>query len=82
MCVLPKYVCVLVAQLCLTLCEPMVCRLPGSSVPWDFPGKNTEVGFHFLLQGIVLTQGSKLHLLDLTLAAGFTPSATWEALNS
>ena len=63
MCVLPKYVCVLVAQLCLTLCEPMVCRLPGSSVPWDFPGKNTEVGFHFLLQGIVLTQGSNLGLL-------------------
>ena len=26
--------------------------------PWDFPGKNTEVGCHFLLQGIFLTQGS------------------------
>jgi len=25
--------------------------------PWDFPGKNTEVGCHFLLQGIFLTQG-------------------------
>lgn len=25
--------------------------------PWDFPGKNTEVGFHFLLQGFSLTQG-------------------------
>ena len=25
---------------------------------WDSPGKNTEVGCHFLLQGIVLTQGS------------------------
>ena len=23
--------------------------------PWDFPGKNTEVGCHFLLQGIFLT---------------------------
>ena len=31
--------------------------------PWDFPGKNTEVGCHFLLQGIFLTQGSNLHLL-------------------
>ena len=26
--------------------------------PWDFLGKNTGVGSHFLLQGIFLTQGS------------------------
>ena len=26
--------------------------------PWDFPGKNTRVGSHFLLQRIFLTQGS------------------------
>ena len=26
--------------------------------PWDFPGKSTGVGFHLLLQGIFLTQGS------------------------
>ena len=26
--------------------------------PWDFPGKNTGVGCHLLLQGIFLTQGS------------------------
>ena len=25
--------------------------------PWDFLGKDTGVGFHFLLQGIFLTQG-------------------------
>ena len=31
--------------------------------PWDFPGKNTGVGCHFLLQGIFTTQGSNLHLL-------------------
>ena len=24
--------------------------------PWDFLGKNTAVGYHFLLQGIFLTQ--------------------------
>ena len=33
---------------------------------WDSPGKNTEVGCHFLLQGIFLTQGLNpchLHLL-------------------
>ena len=26
--------------------------------PWDFPGKDTGVGCHFLLQGIFPTQGS------------------------
>ena len=26
--------------------------------PWDFPGKSTGVGFHFLFQGIFPTQGS------------------------
>ena len=31
--------------------------------PWDFPGKNTGVGCHFLLQGTVLTQGSNLCFL-------------------
>ena len=31
-----------VAHLCLTLCDPMECSLPGSSV-WDFPGKDTGV---------------------------------------
>ena len=31
--------------------------------PWDSPGKNTGVGFHALLQGIFLTQGSNLCLL-------------------
>ena len=31
--------------------------------PWDFPGKNSEVGCHFLLQGIFLTRGLNLHLL-------------------
>ena len=31
--------------------------------PWDFPGKNTGVGCHFLLQGIFQTQGSNLCLL-------------------
>ena len=31
--------------------------------PWDFPGKNTGVGCHFLLQGIFPTQGSNPGLL-------------------
>ena len=42
----PKAVCVLVTQLCPTLCDPT--RFLWS---WDFPDKNTGVGCHFLLQG-------------------------------
>ena len=33
--------------------------------PWDFPGKNTEVCCHFLLQGILPIQGPNQHLLCL-----------------
>ena len=33
--------------------------------PSDFPGKNTGVGCHFLLQGIFWTQGLNLHFLYL-----------------
>ena len=33
--------------------------------PWNFPGKNTGVGCHFLLQGIFPTQGSKPCLFHL-----------------
>ena len=31
--------------------------------PWDLPGKNTGVGYHFLLQGIFPTQALNLHLI-------------------
>ena len=51
-----------VAQSCLTLCDPMDCSPLGSSVHGDSPGKDTGVGCHFLLQGILLTQGLNLGL--------------------
>ena len=35
----------------------------GGLRPWDSPGKNTGVGYHFLLQGIFPTQGWNLGLL-------------------
>ena len=41
----------LVAQSCLTLCCPMDCIPPRSSVHGDSPGKNTGVGCHAPLQG-------------------------------
>ena len=48
----------LVAQSCPTLCDPLGCSPPGSSVHGDSPGKNTGVGCHAFLQGICQTQGS------------------------
>ena len=52
-------------QSCLTVCDPMDCSLPSSSVHGDSPGKNTGVGCHLLLQGTFQTQGLNLHLLCL-----------------
>ena len=43
-------VCMLVAQSCPILCDPMGCIPPGFLCPWIFPGKNTGVGCHSLLQ--------------------------------
>ena len=43
-------------QSCPILFDPMDCSLPGSSVHGIFPGKNTGVGCHFLLQRIFPTQ--------------------------
>ena len=48
----------LAAQLYLTLCYPMDCSPPGSSVHGDSSGKKTGVGCHALLKGIFPTQGS------------------------
>ena len=63
-CPLDMTVC-LIVQWCLTLCDPMDCSPPGSSVHADSPGENTRVGCYALLQGIFPTQESKPHLLLL-----------------
>ena len=51
-----------VTQSCPILCNPIDCSPPGSC-PWGFPGKNTGMGSHSLLQGIFPTQGSDLGFL-------------------
>ena len=60
---LQNYLCLmcLVTQSCLTLCNPIE---PARLLcPWDFSGKSTRVGSHFLLQGLLQTQESNLNLL-------------------
>ena len=69
-----------------SLCDPVDCGPPGSSVHADSPCKNTGVGCRALLQGIFPTQGSNpgiepTFLTSPELAVGFfVTSATWEAL--
>ena len=56
-------------------CDPLDCRPPSLLCPWDFPGKNTRVGCHFLPHGIFPTQG--WNLSSPALAGGFC--TIWEA---
>ena len=44
--------------------QHMDCSLPGSSVHEIFPGKNTGVGCHLLLQGLFPAQGSNPRLFS------------------
>ena len=53
-------VCVYVRNwLCPTLCEPPGLYPARFLCPWSFPGKNTRVGCHFLLQGIFPDPGTE-----------------------
>ena len=56
-------ICAVRAQLHLTLCDPLGCSPPGSSVHGDSLGENTGVDCHALLQGIFPTQASNPGLL-------------------
>ena len=55
-------------QSCSTLCDPMNCSPPGSSVHGDSSGKNSRAHCHFLLQGDLPDQGSNPSLASLALA--------------
>ena len=60
-----RHLCCFIAKSFPTLLRPHGLWLARLLCPWDFPGKNTGVGCHFLLQGIFPTQGSNPHLLRL-----------------
>ena len=53
----------LIVQSCRTLCKPMDCSPPGSSVHGILQARILENTVHFLLQEIFPTQGSNLGLL-------------------
>ena len=56
------FVC-LVTKPCLTILRPYGLEPTRLLCLWEFPGKNTGVGCHFLLQGIFHTHGLNPGLL-------------------
>ena len=57
------YCCVLSCSLMANSLQNMDCNLPDFSICGIFQARNTGVGCHFLLHGIFVTQGFKLHPL-------------------
>ena len=57
------FVCMLSSSVVFSSLRPYRRQPTRLLCPWDFLGKSTEVGYHFLLQGIFPTQGSNLCLL-------------------
>ena len=75
-------VCVLVAQLCPSVCDPMNYTAHQALLSMGFSRQGYWNGMHALLQRIFLIQGSIEPMSPVSLAlAGrfFTTSATWEA---
>ena len=63
LCALPFCFCCLVVKSCLTLLWPHGLQPARLLCPWDFLGKKTGVGCHFLFQGMFPMEPSKLCLL-------------------
>ena len=75
--------CCLVAKPCPTPSRPHGLQPARLLCPWDFPGRNPEVGSHFLLQGIFSTQGLNLHLSVPCIGRWILYYfSTWEALST
>ena len=64
----------LVAQSCLTLCNPMDCSPPASSVHGNPTGKNTRVGCHALLNILHSVQFSRSVVSDSLWPHGLQPA--------
>ena len=60
---LPWWPCVQVSEWVLSCVQPHGLQPIRRLCPWAFPGENTGIGCHFLLQGLFLTQDLSLCLL-------------------
>ena len=59
-------------QLCLTLCHPNGLEPSRLLCQWNFPGRNTGVGCHFLLQGSSQHRDQSVSPMSLVLAGRFS----------
>ena len=77
------YCCCSVTKSCLTLLQPYELQSARLLHPWNFPGKNTGVSCHSLLQRIFPTQAlNPCLLLAFCIAGGFFTSESLGSLCS
>ena len=62
-CVFSNFVVVQLLSHVQHFCDPHELQHAKLLCPWDFTGKNTGIGCHFVFQGIFPTQGSNPYLL-------------------
>ena len=74
--------CCLVAESCLTLCNPMDYNLSDSSVHSSSQVRNTGEDCHFLLQEIFPNCGSNLRLLHWQMDSFFTTEPSGKPLKN
>ena len=72
----------LVTHLCLTLCDPVDCSLPGSSVHGDSPGKNTGMGCHAPSRGSSQPRSPTMQMESLPCPPVSIVIYTWQILSS
>ena len=83
LCISRLYICTCIHAVTLVVPDslrPYGCQPARLLCPWDFPGMNTGVGCHALLQGIFPIQGLNSCLITSPALAGgfFTANAAWE----
>ena len=71
------YACVCVCSAMSDSLQPCGLKPASFLLPWDFPGKDTGLGCHFLLQRIFLTWGSLESLKSRDLLSLLSPH--WQA---
>ena len=68
----------LVAQSCPTLCDSVNCSPPGSPVPGDPPGKNTQVGINNDILLLIILHYHSFNL-RMTMSCSWKQETAWQS---